>query len=692
MKEVRDLLIGIEINEDFSQIAYYDRKKKEPVCVPVKPGTEDFLYPTLMSKMQDKDSFYVCQGAKDSIELGESEAIPDFYSAISGHEKVRVGASSFEPWQLLSVYIRGMLMTLGVRDILDNIKGLMITSYETGRDFAENSMKAMEQLGLKKGSFFVQDHMESFYYYCISQNMDLYKKKAGVFNYTKDRMKFESLVLTRDTNPNIARVTEDDGIAVNEADENFDERILVYSKEKINEGEYGLIYINNRTFDREKLKQTVEFLCGDFRRVFAGDNLYIKGACYGALERAEENRHKNILYIGTDMLRANVGMELLAGERKVYYPVITAGLNWFEADKTFTVMPLDSNKLVFRVTSIDGKNARDVSILLTGLEKRPAGTTKLMITVKCTSATKYTITAEDIGFGDMFPATGLKWTGNIEILDDFWLNGGIERFDNRIFCRLCRVPVAKTPFHIDSAGINLYSIEEFCYFVFRYPELVDGEVINRSLCIWFRDELGLGRLSQLMSSAIKKSDDIMAIFSPIFDEAEYLTKKDQSSFEKRINAFAENAPTIRYKKKGDALVHYKKYNAALKSYRLSERLAKEEQGNGAFLSSLYNNMGTVYMRKLLYEEALECFKQAYSQFHTRDALMTYLLAAAIARPKSKYEEIVAALHIAEPIKRDVDERIKQALAYEVPSDDRSPSKILEVLINNYHNSSGMALY
>ena len=34
MNEIRDLLIGIDIGKEYTQICYYDRKQKRPVLFP----------------------------------------------------------------------------------------------------------------------------------------------------------------------------------------------------------------------------------------------------------------------------------------------------------------------------------------------------------------------------------------------------------------------------------------------------------------------------------------------------------------------------------------------------------------------------------------------------------------------------------------------------------------------------------
>ena len=39
MNETRNIIAGLELGKEFSQICYYDRKEKEPVSLSVKTGS-----------------------------------------------------------------------------------------------------------------------------------------------------------------------------------------------------------------------------------------------------------------------------------------------------------------------------------------------------------------------------------------------------------------------------------------------------------------------------------------------------------------------------------------------------------------------------------------------------------------------------------------------------------------------------
>ena len=50
MNETRDLIIGIDFGEKYSQICYFDRKAEEARSLPVKVGSSQYETPTCLCR------------------------------------------------------------------------------------------------------------------------------------------------------------------------------------------------------------------------------------------------------------------------------------------------------------------------------------------------------------------------------------------------------------------------------------------------------------------------------------------------------------------------------------------------------------------------------------------------------------------------------------------------------------------
>ena len=96
--------------------------------------------------------------------------------------------------------------------------------------------------------------------------------------------------------------------------------------------------------------RSVPLLCRNQRHVFYGSNLFVKGACFGAREKVEDRNLKGYLYCGNDLVRKNVGMDMLISGSPAYYSLIGAGVNWYEAVGDCEILLDGTRELVFTVS------------------------------------------------------------------------------------------------------------------------------------------------------------------------------------------------------------------------------------------------------------------------------------------------------------------------------------------------------
>ena len=74
---------------------------------------------------------------------------------------------------------------------------------------------------------------------------------------------------------------------------------------------------------------------------------------------------------------------------------------------------------------------------------------------------------------------------------------------------LCQVEKAKTPYYIENISVNIYSIEELCFYLRHNIYLLDETIINVELCHWIRDELELRRVMMFcnMKNTVRRLGD-----------------------------------------------------------------------------------------------------------------------------------------------------------------------------------------
>ena len=166
-------------------------------------------------------------------------------------------------------------------------------------------------------------------------------------------------------------------------------------------------------FKEEWYKDSLKYMCVN-RRVFAGNNLYSKGACYGILEKiSPSDVGREYIYLGKDKLKANIGMEVLKRGQKSYLALLDAGINWYEVKGEAEFILQEGCELEFRISSLIGNKVYLETMLLDGLPERKRGTTRVRLKMEMVSDTTIHVDVEDMGFGDFYPATNQKWEKDI---------------------------------------------------------------------------------------------------------------------------------------------------------------------------------------------------------------------------------------------------------------------------------------
>ena len=75
----------------------------------------------------------------------------------------------------------------------------------------------------------------------------------------------------------------------------------------------------------------------------------------------------------------------------------------------------EGDEIVLLETSVDRDGKREIAVKLENMPVRPRATTRLRIRLSMSSADRMRLEAEDLGFGEIFPSTGMKWEQEIAI-------------------------------------------------------------------------------------------------------------------------------------------------------------------------------------------------------------------------------------------------------------------------------------
>lgn len=421
------IVLGYDLSDSYAQISYCPLDEEEPETLATVTGTEQYNIPMVLSKKNGVNQWFYGREAIKFAERGEGVPVKNLLTLARAGEAVEVGEESFDPVALLTLFIRRSMSVLNIVASPDYLEGIMFTVDILDKRTVEVFTKVAANLHLKTDKIYFQSHVESFYYYTLYQPKELWTHEVLLCDYDNHRMKVYALDSNKKTTPvvmyidtaeyqEMGRDVPEETEALSEREKHrLDMQFLDIAKERCRGRVISCVYLIGEGYREEWTSESLKYLCMG-RRVFKGNNLYSKGACYGIKEKLGLSAEgKGYAFLGLDKLKANIGMKVLRKGLDSYFAIMDAGVNWFEARKEYDVILEDGDDISIILTPLNGREAREIRMTLEGIPARPQRTTRLRIMMGMVSEDQVSIKVKDMGFGELFPASGGEWTKMFDI-------------------------------------------------------------------------------------------------------------------------------------------------------------------------------------------------------------------------------------------------------------------------------------
>ena len=213
---------------------------------------------------------------------------------------------------------------------------------------------------------------------------------------------------------------------------------------------------------------------------------------------------------------------------------------------------------------------------------------------------------------------------------------------------LCLGTLSPTPYFLSGLGVNIYSMDELCYYLCANAYILDNDLIDVRLCDYMRDNLGMPELAAKLRKMIKEGKTLGEMVTTILVDTHYCNDEEITRIKQILVDNASLSFAAKRKVRGDNLLCANKYPRAIEEYQyVLSVLSKEEEPE--LYSSILHNVGCAYSLMFLLDKAGEYFKQAYEIDGSRDSLIMYLICLRLSKKKEDYDRIV--------VKNGYDERV-----------------------------------
>jgi len=420
METLKKLIVGCDLCNDFTQISCYSYKTLEPIPICIREGEEYRPIPTVLCVKKETKQWLFGEEAIACAQNGEGILIDDLLTKLHSEEDVEIFQQPFSGVALLEKFLRKALILIKNYFPTEIITKLVVTTDTSNPQVVEKIYEALSQLGLEKDRVEVMSHAGAYLYYALCQEKSLWVNDVGLFDFKQEGMNFYQIKVNRRTQPMTA------GLYRTDFSEIINWDMLKTRKDQV---PYAFQTITNTALYKQIIS-TLYFTGTGFeggwaddiikslsigRRAFYGQNLFTKGACYAAKEQSGDQQLKDFLLLNDDMITSSIGLRVFSDTRLKEVLFTEAGATWYLVNESIEVIPEGTPELEIIIKNIMTKDVVREKVILNELPKRPDRMTRLKITLTCKDKSIGIITVRDLGFGEIYPETGIIMEFEIEI-------------------------------------------------------------------------------------------------------------------------------------------------------------------------------------------------------------------------------------------------------------------------------------
>lgn len=410
------LIVGYDLGNKKSQISYAVSESGEVETLSTVAGSQNYGIPTVLCKRYGVNQWFYGREALRYAEEDQGILVENLLDLAVDGEPVIIDGETFNPVALLALFFKRSLGMLSRVGSPDKITAMMVTCPVMDRRIMEVLGEVIDGLNFKSDRVYFQSHTESFYDYMLHQPQELWAYQTLLFHYQENDVKLYNLACNRRTTP-IVTFVEEKVFSFEEyprLEARDDETFLEIVRKVCEDELISCVYLIGDGFTGDWMKSSLRLLCQG-RRVFQGNNLFSKGACYGMQERLQETEvGRNHVFLGNDKLKANIGMKILRNGEDSYCALLDAGGNWYEAEHTLEFYLQEGNSFEVMITPLIGRNAKTAVITL---EDLPGNIARLQLQVYMETESRMVLVVTDLGFGEFRAPSGKVWTESVEIYE-----------------------------------------------------------------------------------------------------------------------------------------------------------------------------------------------------------------------------------------------------------------------------------
>lgn len=191
---------------------------------------------------------------------------------------------------------------------------------------------------------------------------------------------------------------------------------------------------------------------------------------------------------------------------------------------------------------------------------------------------------------------------------------------------LSRSKYADKPYYISNMSINIYSMEELCYYIYNNIYLIGTDLVDDGLITYIADVLGETELAGQLEYLTSQEAGLSEIVITILRYVDYYSEEEIQELKAVIDKLDMQNAAERLKARADNFLNNRRFDSAIRNYELIVYGKRDTSLPVNFYGDVWHNMGVAYGRMFYYKDAEICFKTAYELNQNENSLKASVVA------------------------------------------------------------------
>lgn len=414
MGENRQLLLGIDLTDEFVQISVYQYQTQDVVTALCSSEDANPRIPACLLVKESTKEWVCGEEAKRFAKLASGVFIDSLLSKLKERQSIEVYQAEFTPVMLMTKFFKKLLGEVRKHYANASIAKLVLSVDEPYGTIGDQLYESLAALGLERDRVTVSGRIETFMYYILNQNPQLWANEVGLFHFDEERAYYYRLSVNRYCDPKAVSVKKID------LSEEFQYPMLTQEEQsKLSfrfEKAIGQllfkrlvtsIFFTGSGFISDWADPVLKKLCVG-HRIFKGQNLYTKGACYQAKSMYHEEL-KDYMLFTEDMITSTISLRVYQEAKEKNLVLAKAGTPWQQVHHRMTVILDRTNEMQFFVSNLQKREPIQEVFRVDHLMERENKTIRLSLELRFVDRETAVITIRDTGFGAFYETTHRIW-------------------------------------------------------------------------------------------------------------------------------------------------------------------------------------------------------------------------------------------------------------------------------------------